>query len=64
MLPKLIQNSKIEEAEEWISDLEDRIMENNQAEQERGGKNENRLPLTHDTIKHKKLASQGSYKEN
>ena len=28
-------NSKLEEAEEQISDLEDRIMENNEAEQKR-----------------------------
>jgi len=28
-------NSRIEEAEEQISDLEDRVMENNQAEQKK-----------------------------
>ena len=28
-------NSRLEEAEKWITDLEDRVMESNQAEQER-----------------------------
>ena len=28
-------NSRLEEAKEWINDLEDRVMENNQAEQKR-----------------------------
>ena len=28
-------NSRLEEAKEWISNLEDRVMESNQAEQER-----------------------------
>ena len=32
-------NSRLEEAKEWISNLEDRVTESNQAEQERGIKN-------------------------
>ena len=28
-------NRRLEEAEEWVSDLEDRMMESNQSEQER-----------------------------
>ena len=46
-------NSRLEEAKEWISDLEDREMESNQAEQEREKttKNENRLRKQRDTIK-------------
>ena len=31
-------DSKKEEAEKWINDLEDRVMETNQAEQRRGKK--------------------------
>ena len=30
-----IINSKLEEAEEWVSDLEDKVMENNHTEQEK-----------------------------
>ena len=33
-----VMTTRIEEAEEWISDIEDRIMENNEAEQKRGRK--------------------------
>ena len=38
-------NSRFEEAEEWISNLENRVLESNQAEQQREEniKNENRL---------------------
>ena len=39
-------NNRLKEAEEWISDLEDRVMESTQAEQEREEdiiKNENRF---------------------
>ena len=32
-------NSRLEEAEEWIIDLKDRVMECNQAEQKKGIKN-------------------------
>lgn len=31
-------NARLEEAEEWFSDLEDQIMENNEAEQKRKGR--------------------------
>jgi len=35
-------NSRLEEAKEQTSDLEDRVMESNQAEQERGKNNNNK----------------------
>ena len=47
-------NSRLEEAEEWIGDLEDRVMESNQAEQVRKKKsmqNESRLREHSDYIK-------------
>lgn len=33
-------NRRLEEAEEWISELEDRVVESNQAEEQKTSKNE------------------------
>lgn len=47
-------NSKLEEAEEWINDLEYRVMESNQAEQKREKRimhSKNRLRGQSDSIK-------------
>ena len=47
-------NSRLEEAEEWIKYLEDRVMESNQPKQKREKKNyenENRLRELSDSIK-------------
>ena len=45
-------NSRLEEAEEQISDLEDRVMESNQVNSKKQNKNENRLRELSDIIKH------------
>ena len=47
-------NSRPKEAEEWISDMEDRVMERNQAEEEREKtiKSENRLRELSVSIRH------------
>ena len=47
-------NSRLKEAEEWISDMEDRVMERNQAEEEREKtiKSENRLRELSVSIRH------------
>ena len=58
--------SRLEEAEELISDLEDRVMESNQAEQKREkrtGQNKNRLRKLSDNIKHNKIHIIGVPKE-
>lgn len=65
-------DSKKEEAEKWINDLEDRVMETNQAEQRRGKKimqienslqkkkkRENSLQELRDSIKHNNICIAG-----
>ena len=53
-LDAIISSSRLEEAEEWINDLEDKVMESNEAEQKRERRimqNENRLRELNDSIK-------------
>jgi len=55
--------NRLKEVEEWISDVGDRVMERNQAEQEkekRLTKNETRLRELSDTIQYNNTALQGS----
>ena len=54
-------NNRLEEAEEQISDLVDRVMESNQAEQKREKRimHENRLRKLSDSIKHNNIYVMG-----
>ena len=54
-------NSRIGDTEEYISDLEDRIMEITQLEQQKGNLNsENKLRACWDNIKHTKIHITGA----
>lgn len=48
-------NNRLEEVAEWVSNLEDRVVEINQAEQVREKKNENDLGELSDSIKCNKI---------
>ena len=55
-------NTRLEEAEEWISDLEDKIMENNEVKQKRETsmmEHKNRLRELNDSIKHSNICDIG-----
>ena len=56
-LDAINSSSRLEEAEEWINDLEDKVMESKEAEQkrERIMQNENRIRELRDSIKHNNI---------
>ena len=51
------KKNRLEEAEEWINDLEDRVMESNQVEQvrEKNMQNDNRLSELSDSNKYNNI---------
>ena len=54
----VVMSTRMEEAEEWISDIEDKIMENNEAEKKKERKildHECRLRKLSNSLKHNKI---------